>query len=206
MRLDEQGVGIGFDQCFEFHEVEGHLEQPLALASGMTLATLPGEMLEGAAVIGVGISGPVLMHPPAVFRYVESSDRDPCRKGRPEDGEIFLRFVSIEMVNAFHRAEHLGCLENSLHPRPAGVVGRSRHVGVFARPEDRLSELVEPQRPESPVTRHQAMQEGGAAAVDADDEDRPHDFLALDLRMLPAFAGQFGVCCAGTDSFRRQCR
>ena len=37
------------------------------------------------------------------------------------------------------------------------------------------------------------MQEGGAAAVDADDEDRPHNLLASDLRVLPAFTGQLGV-------------
>ena len=202
VRLDEQGIRISLDQGVELHEVKGHLEQPLALVPGMTLATLPGEMLKGAAVVGVGISGAGLGHPPAVFRYVESSGGDPCRKGHPEDGEIFLRFVDIEMVNAFHRLEDSRRFENSLHPRPAGVVGRARHGGIFTRPEDRLGELVEPQHPESPVTRHQTVQEGGAAAIDADDEDRPHDLLACDLRVLPAFAGQLGVVAQEPAQFK----
>ena len=71
MSLDEKGVGIGPDEGFQLHEMKGHPEQPLPLVLRLTLTALPGKVLHGAAMVGVGMLHTGGIQPAAEFRDME---------------------------------------------------------------------------------------------------------------------------------------
>ena len=95
--------------------------------------------------------------------------------------------------------DSLHCLEDFkravrfLSPCQPGVVRRAQDSGVLARRQNRLDELVKPKRPEALVADHQTVQEGRAASVDPDDENRPVDPPRRDLRVTLRFPGDLGV-------------
>ena len=77
MGLDEKGIGIGLHQRFQFHEMKGHLEQPLPRVPRMTLPVLPTDILHGTAVMGVSMPHTGGIQPTAELRDMEPNGRGP---------------------------------------------------------------------------------------------------------------------------------
>ena len=80
---------------------------------------------------------------------------------------------------------------------PAGILGRARDDGVIACGQNRLGQLVTPQRPEPPIARQEAVQECRSGSVDTHDKDRPLDLLPFDLWVLLPFADERRVVAQG---------
>ena len=188
----KQASWIGRGKGLQLHEMDRRLQQPLRLLPGLPQVSLPGEVPDGAAVVGVGPQRAGLSQPAPIVGHLVDVGVGPGREGVPQDAEVLLRLVDVDVMDAGERFGEAGGGERVPEARAADV-GVGPRIGVRAVRDDRVRQLVAAQGPEPRVARQQAVEVGGAGAVDADDEHRLRDLLPLDLRMALPLAREPGV-------------
>ena len=97
--LDEKGIRIGLDQCFQLHQMEGHLQQPLSLAA-LLFTTLKVEEPQATTMVGIGLFRTIGFQPTGVFRQILAYGSHPGSKRLSQKSEFLFRFVDIDMMEA----------------------------------------------------------------------------------------------------------
>ena len=193
MRLDEEGVRVRGDQRVELHQMRGHLEEPLPPGAGMALGALVAVVLHHTMMELVRLARAARRQPALVLRNVVPGGEHPGIEGEPQERHVLFRLVHVDVVGPGEGIDDPRRLEDVGRERAARIVGRPCYPGVITVRDHRFDILERPDRPETPVPRHEAVEVGRPRAVDADDEDGLGDLLAADLGDPPPLVGEFRI-------------